>query len=85
MLPFALFEAELGSAVQEGVRLVGCCNLLQRASARGVAQSAARSHPDETEAVRPVAPEESPLRQVIGNWLGGYAAGNSLDAARSGS
>lgn len=27
MLPFALFEAELGSAVHEGVRLVGCCHL----------------------------------------------------------
>jgi len=27
MLPFALIEAERSSAVQEKVRLVGCCNL----------------------------------------------------------
>ena len=28
MLPFALFDADLNSAVHDGVRLVGCCYLL---------------------------------------------------------
>jgi hypothetical protein len=55
MLPFALIEAELGSAVQEGVRLVGVLQSHGRVRAQGPSQSEARSHPDETEAVRPAA------------------------------
>ena len=53
MLPFALIEADLGSAVQEGVRLVGVLPSHERVRAQGPSQSAARSHPNETEAVRP--------------------------------
>jgi hypothetical protein len=86
MLPFALIEAEHGSAVQEGVRLVGCCNLTQRAWARDPSQSAARSHPDETEAVRPSALDYRAERQSLQRSFAyvGYAAALGSDASRSG-
>ena len=53
MLPFALIEAEQSSAVQEGVRSSGAAISISRVRANGPSQSEARSHPDETEAVRP--------------------------------